>query len=127
MSGKRSMTSGLGLVAGLLLGGCVLHEGGPGYSSPGYPGPSSSGGGGVYGGTRNPGYGGLPPSGPSYPEPPRRKFFEPEKHVVCNSKRQVCYEDQGGALQPSVRETKQYFGKGAAKDLKKDLRRQNGD
>jgi hypothetical protein len=112
MSGKRTIRSGLGLVAGLLLGGCVIDEGNPGYSGPGHSDPRYTG----------QGYTGSP-----FREPPRRKIFEPEKHVVCNSKRQVCYEDHGGALQPSVRETKQYFGKGAAKDLKKDLRRRNGD
>lgn len=116
MSGKAKIVPLLGLVVGLTLGGCVIHEGDPGYSSGAHATP---------GGYGYRSYG--PPPFPVYREPRRANKFEPEKHVLCNSRREVCYETKGGRLQPSVRETKQYFGKDAAKDLKKDLRRRDDD
>ncbi len=126
MSLARTFAPHFGLFAGLLLvgailgggilGGCVIHDHGPGYADS-YSAPD--------GGYQ--GYRAVPPFNPFYRAPYRSNKFEPEKHVVCNARREVCYETKDGVAQPSVRETKQYFGKDAAKDLKKDLRRRDDD
>lgn len=121
MFSARTFAPHAGLLAGMLLlgailGGCVIHDHGPGYA-------------GSYGEADDSyrSYRPMPPVIPFPRESYRPNRFEPEKHVVCNARREVCYETKGGVAQPSVRETKQYFGKDAAKDLKKDLRRRDDD
>jgi len=48
------------------------------------------------------------------------RFFSPEPGVRCNSSARVCYVR--GA--PSIRMTYLYFGERAARQLRRDLRRQ---
>jgi hypothetical protein len=114
------LTSAIAL--GVFLGGCVIDDGASGryrgygsgdyYGQQGYPGPGYQS---YYGPSFFRGY---------RSEYGRPKKFEPEKHVKCNRAKQICYEEEGNTYRPSVRETRQYFGKDAAKDLKRQLDRQ---
>lgn len=45
------------------------------------------------------------------------RFFSPEKHVVCDQRKRFCYDNENGNYIRSYRETRQYFGKKAARRI----------
>lgn len=110
-------------LAGLLLAACVdtTYQQGSGYpyggSAPTY-GPSP-------GTTYSPGYG--TPYGYGQPQRERNRdhsrYFYPENNVRCDRATSICEKWRGReqGFQPDPSETKDYFGKGARRELLRDL------